>query len=475
MTESGGLRAKLKGKRGTTATSAIDELTGLPDRTNLRPWAAEALQRAKQTSSRCAIAFVSVGELREVNDIHGPTAGDDLLKAVATRLGSIDLPDTRVLRYQGSEFAVILERLPNPEAAETTGAFLIELMGEPFETGAGILTVPAHAGIAVSSDAYDVVEDLLRDAHEAVVAARAAGPNAYRVHDETKRMLHTTRIDEHRLQDAIDEGEFLLHYQPIVRLDTSEVVGVEALIRWQMPGATNLGLIYPHDFMPLLERSGMAPQVGNWVVDAAIRQISRWQRDFPEHRVLLLTVNVGPHQLAASGFAEAIDQALTATTTGDGPSVEAWQLCLDLTEEALRYNRNASWVALRDVKQLGVRLGLDDFGTGESSLLYLRELALDFIRIDPVFVGGVEHNAEDRAIVRHIAAMAHELELITIAEGVETLEQAAGLRELGVDLAQGYHFGRPGPAKEFAERLRPEGQEAPKTWQPDQVYSFEEQ
>lgn len=467
MSDSGGLLGRIKGKR-PGPDLAVDALTGLPDRSNLLPWAGEALERSSASSTRCAVAFVSVGELRDVNDTHGPATGDALLRAVAERLGTIDLPDTRVLRYQGSEFAVLLEGLPGPDAADTAGAFLVELMAAPFATPSGDLTVPAHVGVAVSSDVYDVVADFTRDAHEALVTAREAGPNAHHVHDESKRMLHSTRIDEARLQAALADDEFVLHYQPIVRTDSSELVGVEALIRWEMPGATNVGILHPHDFMPLLERTGLAPAVGAWVVRTACHQLRAWQLAYGDERELFVTVNVGAHQLAAAGFADEVRAAVEAAAP-----IEPWQLCLDITEEALRYNRNASWAALRDLKRLGVQIGLDDFGTGVSSLLYLRELALDQLRIDRIFVGGVEHNAEDRAIIKHLAALADDLELTTIAEGVERPEQVDHLRRLGVELAQGYHFGRPMPAAGIESLLRSDEAGAPTRWDASEVYSFE--
>ena len=262
--------------------------------------------------------------------------------------------------------------------------------------------------------------------------------------------------------------EFLLYYQPIVRVATSEIIGAEALIRWKAPGATNAGIMYPHDFMPLLEKSGLAVPVGRWVLEEACRQVVTWARQFPDNDALFITCNLGPRQMAQADFRDSVFATIEAT------GVQPWQLCLDITEAALQYNRNATWTALRELKDAGVKLGLDDFGTGVSSLSYLRELRVDIVRADRSFVSGVEHSNEDRAIIRHIVGLAHDLDLIAIAEGVENQEQATILAELGVDLAQGFHYGRPEPAWDLADKIRPAGAPPPEDeWATERVFDYE--
>jgi diguanylate cyclase (GGDEF)-like protein len=409
--------------------------------------------------------FVSVGALRDINDSFGPETGDRLIRAVADRLSTVDVPGTQVLRYSGAELAMVFERLQQAELVEEVCSFLIELLSPAFEIGDVRLDVNPNVGAAVSSDKYDNFDDLIKDAHDALVRAREQGHGAYHVHDEIRRARHTTRIDEARMANALENREFFLHYQPIVRTDNREMIGAEALIRWQAPGATNTGVLYPHDFMPLLEKSGLGVRVGEWVIEEACRQVVEWAKLFPQNRALFITCNVGPKQLAQIDFRESVTRAVEAT------GIEPWQLCLDITEEALRYNRNATWTALRELKDLGIKLGLDDFGTGVSSLTYLRELKLDLVRVDRAFVSNLENSREDRAIVKHIAGLAHDLDLIAIAEGVETEEQADMLYKLGVDLAQGFFFGRPMQAREVTEELRPA--DAPKPddrWAADKVY-----
>jgi EAL domain-containing protein (putative c-di-GMP-specific phosphodiesterase class I) len=344
---------------------------------------------------------------------------------------------------------VVFGNIDQVATAEHIASFLIDLLSPAFEIGDESLRITPIVGAALSSDSYSSPEDFIRDAHRALVRARDEGPGAWIVHDESRRGRYETRVNEQRLADALTNDEFFLAYQPIVRLDNEQMIGVEALIRWQAPSATNTGMLMPQDFFPLLEKSGLSVPVGRWVVGEACRQAREWNERFPDRPALFVTCNVSARQLATPEFRDEVVGAITES------GIQAWQLCLDLTEQALRYNRTTAWAALRELKDLGVKIGLDDFGTGMSALTYLRDFQLDLVRIDRLFVEGLTHNREDRAIVKHIAALAHDLGLIAVAEGVESPEQAEHLRALGVDLAQGYHFGRPGRAVEIVRRIDP--------------------
>jgi diguanylate cyclase (GGDEF)-like protein len=444
----------------------LDNVTGLPARTYLHDWANEAIERSRPSSNRAVVAFVDIGLLRDVNDSFGADAGDYLLHAIGARLASIDLPGTRVLRYEGAEFALIFEQIVHYEMAETVATFLIDLLTPGFELGAGMITITPYVGMALSTDNYNSTDEFIRDAHQALVRARDQGAGSYAVHDETKRGRYETRIDESRLATAIDNEEFILAYQPIVRLDNNQIIGAEALLRWKSASATNTGVLYPHDFMPLLEKSGLSVRVGEWVIHEGCRQAAEWNRIFPTRPAMFITCNVGARQLAAASFRDKVVESVNAT------GVQPWQLCLDITEQALRFNRNAAWAALRDLKDMGIKLGLDDFGTGVSSISYLREFTLDLLRIDRVFVTDLEMSKEDRAIVKHIAGLAHDLGLIAIAEGVEKPEQGQVLKSLGVDLGQGYHFGRPMFAKEFAQHLDPSLDDTAEQWNSANVLDY---
>lgn len=471
-TDRGGMLGRLKNFTSTRAPQAdtkpnrpgTDAITGLPNRSQLSELVATAVKHSTPMSMRAAVLFVSVGLLRDVNDSYGPEYGDLLMRSVAQRLSSIDVPQTKILRYSGAEFALVFEKLPQAEMVEEICAFVLELLAPAYEIDDVRLDINANVGAAISSDKYDDLEDLIKDAHDALVRAREMGHGATHIHDEIRRARHTTRIDETRLAKALESREFFLYYQPIVRTDNSEMIGAEALIRWKASGATNTGLLYPHDFMPLLEKSGLSVKVGEWVMEEACRQVVEWARMFPQNRALFITCNLGPKQLAQADFKDSVLRAVT--TSG----IEPWQLCLDITEEALRYNRNTTWAALRQLKDAGIKLGLDDFGTGVSSFTYLRELKLDLIRVDRAFVSNMQNSREDRAIIKHIVGLAHDLELIAVAEGVESQEQAGDLHKLGVDLAQGFYFGRPMSVQDITEKLRPPDVPKPESeWTSDKV------
>ena len=452
---------------GTGGADDTDAVTGLPTRAALDGWAQEAVVHSEVASNRALVAFVDIDLLRDVNDSFGPDAGDDLLRAVADRLGRIDLAGTRVLRYEGAEFALVFGNVANPDMADEIGRYLIELLSPAFAIGGEELRITPIVGAALSSDNYASPGDFVRDAHRALVRARDGGPGACIVHDEANRGRYETRVNEDRLRDALANDEFFLTYQPIVRLDNEQMIGVEALIRWKAPSATNTGMFMPQDFFPLLEKSGLSVPVGAWVIGEACRQAAAWNARFPDRPALFVTCNVSARQLAATDFAAAVTRAVAES------GIHPWQLCLDITEQALRYNGTSAWTALRGLKDRGIKLGLDDFGTGMSALTYLRDFHLDLVRVDRLFVDGIVHNREDRAIVTHIAGLAHDLGLIAIAEGVETAEQAEQLRGLGVDLAQGFHFGRPAMPDEIVRRLDPDAERSDE-WDTAQVLSHDD-
>ncbi len=436
----------------------VDEVAGVPTRKDLHRDLELAVQSSKAKSALAVLAFVEVGQLRDINDVYGPDTGDALLRQAAERLLTIDLPGTAVLRYEGAVLAVIFPNVPNASGAEETAKFLIDLMGRPFTIGGDQVSIGANVGAAVSTDNYESLDDMVYDAFQALGQAHTEGQGAWALHDESKRARHSTRIDERRLHRALENDEFILHYQPIVALATDELVGVEALIRWTQPGATNVGVLFPHDFLPLLEKSGLIVQVGQWVIETACRQLAQWAAAYPTHRQLFVSCNVGARQLTDPTFGDGVLRAV------QGAGIQPSRLCLDLTEEALRFNRfqrETAWATLRSLKDSGVKLGLDDFGTGMASLSHLRDFRLDVLRFHRVFVSGLGVAREDEVIIRHASAMAHELGCVVVAEGVETEKQAAILPTLGVDLGQGFHYGRPLPAAQMDERLRPSDAPAP--------------
>jgi diguanylate cyclase (GGDEF)-like protein len=416
---------------------AMDGLTGLPDRSVLHDWLNEATLASRPSSTRVILAFIDLDSLRDVNDSFGPDAGDYVLRTAGERLIGLNWEGTQVLRWGGAELAVVVPGVSSVDAPDQIARVLLETVSAPYLLGSQQVTVASHLGLAIASDSYATIGELVRDAHHALFSARDRGPGIYAIHDESKRGRYSTRIDEARLYSALESHEFLLYWQPIVRAANRELFGAEALIRWQSPGATNTGVMFPHDFLPLLEKSGLIVPVGQWVVMETCRQAIAWQAAHPSSVPLFVTCNVGAHQLAMPGFDDSVLQVLAAS--GLPPD----RLCLDITEEAVRYNGSSSWRALRRLKDAGVKLGLGNFGTGVASLAAMRDMRLDLVRIDRVFVQELALSREDQAIIRHTTNLAHELGMLAVVEGIENEAQAELLVDLGVDLAQGYLFGRP--------------------------------
>jgi diguanylate cyclase (GGDEF)-like protein len=444
------LRNRIASGNGASAEGRgpIDPLTGLATRAQLPDWIRSAMASSQATSSRCVLSFVGLDSLRDVNDTYGPDAGDAVLAESANRLAEINRYGARVLRYGGAEFAIVFQGVDRSDAPDDLARDILDRLSTPYALGSDLVTVASHIGQAIGGDAGGGGDaELARDAHQALVEARDLGAGGYITHDESRRGRYFTRIDETRMHSALANDEFLLHYQPIVRVDTGELIGAEALLRWQAPGATNLGLLFPHDFLPLLETSGLIVPVGRWVIEETCRQAVAWASTHPELARLFVTCNIGGRQLAMPDFADSVLEVIEAS--GLHPN----QLCLDITEQALRYNGANTWASLRRLKEAGVKLGIDDFGTGAASLSSLRDLKLDIIRIDRVFMTDLARSAENQAIVRHVTNLGHELEMVTVAEGIESEDQAEMLAMLGVDLAQGFLYGRPETPEHITARL----------------------
>lgn len=416
------------------------------------------------------VGFVGVGRLRDINETYGADRGDVLLRLIGERLKSIDLPGTQVLRHEGAEFALIFEQLNHVNANEEIAQFLVELLAQPFELDGDEITIDPSVGTAISADQYAEVGELIKDAHAAMIRARDEGMH-WAVHDETKRGRYETRVDEARLRDALRSNEFLLHYQPIVQGSDGELVGFEALLRWKAPGATNAGVMGPTDFLPLLEKSGLIIQVGQWAIEEACRQLVIWNELVWRPKPLFVTCNLSPRQLSEPDFPSSVSAAVKAT------GIDPGLLCLDLTEHCLRINKTEAWPPLRQLTNLGVKLSIDDFGTGVTSLHWLLELSLDYVRIERSFVSALGANVYNQAkglpdpvgvILRHLNGMANDLGMQVIAEGVETDEEAQAVKAIGIPLAQGYLFGHPESVQGATARVDPSTDKI-HIWDPNDV------
>jgi diguanylate cyclase (GGDEF)-like protein len=437
------------------ALSRRDTLTGLHNRQFLGEGFDVLLDEARRRNARIAVLFVDLTGFKQVNDTYGHAVGDQLMIAVADRLAKAIGPDDVVIRYGGDEFVVLCPEVTNGPAAERVAKRLIRVIETPYESGDELLHVSACIGIALTEERCTRPDEVLRDADAAMYQARERGAGAYAMFDRSMRDAITPSTAERKLREALENGEFKLFYQPIVSLWTKRMVGVEALLRWEDPGR---GVVSPDEFVGALEDTGLIVPVGSWVIEEACRQAHRWQVDFPDRPPLSVKVNVTARQLAQTDFADTLRHALEVT------GVDPDRICIEFTEGAIMQDLTTSWTSLREVKSLGMTLALDDFGTGYSSLSYLRRFSLDLLKIDKTFIDGIGTSREDETIVEHVVAMAKALGIVTVAEGVETEQQADLLRSISCDLAQGYYFSHPQPPHVIDRLMARAGNK--EEWQP---------
>ena len=435
-----------------------DPLTGLPNRILLHERLTEALAKARQHEARVAVLFIDLDRFKAVNDNFGHAAGDHLLTAVAERLRFAVRNEDVLARLGGDEFVVVCQEVTYTGEAETIAERLLMALAHPFFVKNAELAVSASVGIAFSDNMSrgrkESAETLLHDADAAMYRAKSQGHGRYTIFDRTMKADRVNRDKvEHRLREALDKNEFELYYQPIINVGDHRIVGVEALLRWQDP---NRGTIPPLDFVPQLEETGLIVPVGEWALEQACNQVTAWDKAFPKVGPLRVSVNVSPRQLLQAHFGDVVTRVLQRT--GTRPA----QLCLEITEAALMGDVVAAWAELRKVKALGVALAIDDFGTGYSSVSYVRNFALDTLKIDQSFVRALSSCVEDAAIVKAVVHMAHALSLDTVAEGVETPEQLAQLKDLGCDYAQGYLFSRPQPPNAIEGLLAEDSRRRPR-------------
>jgi diguanylate cyclase (GGDEF)-like protein/PAS domain S-box-containing protein len=416
-----------------------DPLTALPNRKEFT----RRLTIALDNGEPLAVAFIDIDDFKVINDSLGHGAGDRLLVAVAERVRRVLRPGDLLARFGGDEFTALLERVDDTRHALRVADRLGGALRAPFVIDGQQRFVTASVGVALSHGENDA-EELLRDADAAMYRAKELGKARCELFDHSMRKRAVERLElEAGLRVALANEELRLHYQPAIELGSGRVVGVEALLRWEHP---ELGLLAPDRFIPLAEQTGMIVPIGEWVIAEACRQLNEWGME-----ELTMAVNVSPRQLASHGLVEAVT---TALEQADLPPA---RLCLEITESAVISDPEASVAKLHRLKGLGVRLAVDDFGIGYSSLANLRELLpVDALKIDRSFVNGLDMNSDDRAIVESVIRLARSLSLDAVAEGVETANQAELLRSLDCSHAQGFHYARPVAPAELAQMLATE-------------------
>lgn len=419
-----------------------DALTGLPNRTLFMDRLGQALLRSKRhLDHRFAVLFVDVDRFKVVNDSLGHLVGDELLVAVAARIRQSVRPADTVARLGGDEFTILLETIERPQDANVAAERIQNRMAIPFRLGEKEIFATLSIGIAISAPHYHTAEEMLRDADIAMYRAKSNGRAG---HEVFQPGMHSSAVAllqlESDLRRALDREEIMLHYQPIVRLTDAEIVGFEALARWNHP---QRGLIYPAEFIGLAEETGLIVAIGRWALFEACARMAQWQRTFGRPD-LTMSVNLSGRQLAQRGFVA--DVARVLGETGLPPHT----LCLEITETVLMENGQSAAGSLVHLRDLGVKIHIDDFGTGYSSLSYLHRFAIDTLKIDRSFINHVTTGNENMEIIRTITALAGNLKVPVIAEGVETEVQREQLLALGCQSAQGYLFSM--PADEAAVR-----------------------
>ena len=418
-----------------------DALTGLPNRTLLGDRATQALAAARRGGTRVALLFMDLDGFKHVNDSLGHLLGDTLLRLVGKRLAQHMRSSDTLARFGGDEFVLLLTEIEGPDSIAAAAQRCLDILAAPFELESHDIDITASIGISVFPDDGDSLEALVKNADTAMYQAKESGRNQFRFFEAAMNARATSRaMLGNDLRRALERGELLLHYQPQAEISTGEIVGVEALVRWQHP---QLGLVSPADFIPVAEEIGLIVRLGDWVLNEACRQAVAWQRAGLPH--IPVAVNLSALQLRNPDFLNSVRRALQSA------GLDAHWLELELTESVLMHRAEVAMQTLQGLSALGIRIAIDDFGTGYSSLAYLRRLAIDKLKIDRSFIRDLSVDAEDSLIVATIIRMAHSLRLRVIAEGVEGSEQLATLRAQGCDEIQGYHLSRPLPADALAD------------------------
>jgi diguanylate cyclase (GGDEF)-like protein/PAS domain S-box-containing protein len=424
-------------ERELTHQAFHDGLTGLANRVLFADRLQHALARGARDGSVVGVLFIDLDDFKIVNDTLGHAVGDELLVAVAHRISGALRADDTAARLGGDEFAALIENVWDPDAVEDTAQRILAALAEPIPVE-GQNDQPLYAvasiGITTTPEA-DTADDLLRQADLALYVAKGAGKNQWRRYQRHQHDAMVQRLElRSALDHAVNEGHFLLQYQPIVDLTDDEPVGFEALVRWQHP---TQGVIAPNEFIEVAEESGLIVPIGRWVLDQALHTVAQWRRVLPRRRTPYVSVNVSVRQFRESGF---VDQVLHSLGYAGVPPQA---LMLEITESLLAGDHETIWQDLARLRDAGVQVAIDDFGTGYSSLGYLRQRPVDVVKIDKMFIDGMTESEQQLALVGGIISLAQSQGLTVIAEGIEDPVHRDLLTGLGCPLGQGFLFSSP--------------------------------
>ena len=429
-----------------------DLLTNLPNRVLLADRISQAMLQCRRHQKSLAVVFVDLDSFKSVNDAYGHSVGDELLIALSERIHGVLREGDSLARIGGDEFVAVLTDLTKIEDCEPILERFLEAASASVTIGSLLLNVSASIGVTFYPQDNADADQLMRHADQAMYIAKASGKNCYHLFDTAQDdAIKVHRESLEAIRHALDNHEFVLHYQPKVNMKTGRVIGVEALIRWQHP---ERGLLGPFEFLPAIENNPMMMEIGEWVISTALKQISQWQT-LEGNLALKVSVNIAAIQLQQPNFTERLTTLLASQ-----PDVAPHYLELEVLETSALKDVNNVSNTMIDCIALGVSFALDDFGTGYSSLTYLRRLPANLIKIDQSFVRDMLHDADDYAIVEGVIALANSFKREVIAEGVETIEHGTALLQLGCNLAQGYGIARPMPGDDIPAWID--------DWQPDE-------
>jgi diguanylate cyclase (GGDEF)-like protein len=430
--------------RQITHSAEHDFLTGLPNRMLLNDRISQAIASARRDKKQVAVLFLDLDGFKHINDSLGHPVGDKLLQSIALRLAASVRGADTVSRQGGDEFVVLLADLAQPEDAVTMAARMLRTVAEPHSVDQHDLHLTTSIGVSVYPDDGLDAETLIKNADTAMYQAKENGRKSFRFFKPAMNVRAVERqAIEESLQYALERNEFTLHYQPKVSLDTGEITGAEALLRWTHPIR---GPVSPAEFIPVAEDSGLILPIGNWVLRAACQQMRLWtDAGLP---AIAVAVNVSAMEFRDEAFLEGVFAALADS------KLDPRFLELELTESVLMKHAETTVSILKTLRAKGVRVAVDDFGTGYSSLSYLRKFPIDALKIDQSFIRQITTTPLEMTIVTAVIGMGRSLNLRVVAEGVEADAELRFLQAHQCDEAQGYYFGRPMPASEFAKLLK---------------------
>jgi diguanylate cyclase (GGDEF)-like protein/PAS domain S-box-containing protein len=422
-----------------------DSLTGLPNRNLFQNRLERRLAEARKRNDQFAVLFFDLDDFKVINDSLGHSAGDQLLVQAATRVRACIRDNDLLARLGGDEFTLLLERIHDVDDAVILSKRIASVLDDSFDIGGHEVFVTTSIGIALGDDSYEEPDEILRNADLAMYAAKNSGKNRYALFKPSMKSQAWLRLTlETEIRRAISRDEFVVYYQPIVNLSSGDLIGVEALIRWNHP---ERGLLSPDEFMSVAEQSALILPLGRWTIERAIAQVRTWHETLPADHHFRLSLNLSSKQYQHPRLIQELSETLERV------QLDPTLITLEITESIAMDESLSTTETLARLKEVGVQLALDDFGTGFSALSYLRRFPIDIIKIDQSFVDGLGTDPEDTSIVEAVMAASHAMGLHVTAEGIETTEQLQLLQSLGCHSGQGYLFARPLPAEDIQKLI----------------------